>query len=406
MRVLIVHNYYGSSAPSGENQAVEEEIELLRSNGHSVQLLMRHSDEIRNSGRAGQLKGALVIPWNPAMAWRAKKAVAEFAPDIVHVHNTFPLISPAVFYAVGHSAARVLTLHNYRLFCAAGIPMRDGNVCTQCLDKQSVLPAVRYGCYRDSRIATLPMALNVALHRQLRTWRNQVEAFIALSDFQRERMATAGLPAEKIHVKPNFYPGNPAPVEWHKRENCVIFAGRLTPEKGVGTLIDAWRLWSQSGYRVPELHVLGDGPLRSDLEIKAAGLPVKFFGQLSSEQAQGKIANSQLVMLPSECFEGFPMVLREAFAFGTPVAVSDLGPLPSIVSDGVNGVVFMAASPQSLLDRVSHAWQTPGMLAALGSGARAEFEAKYTSAINHTILLGIYEKAIAASRQRQTRRLG
>lgn len=402
----MIHNYYGSAAPSGENQAVEEERDLLQSHGHNVQFLTRHSDELRNSGFAGQLKGALVIPWNPMMARRVQEAVSEFAPDVVHVHNTFPLISPAIFYAIGSAAARVLTLHNYRLFCAAGIPMRNGKVCTQCLDKESVVPAIRYGCYRNSRVATLPMALNVALHRQLGTWRNQVEAFITFSDFQRQRMARAGLPSEKIHVKPNFYPGNPTPIGWQQRDNCVVFAGRLTPEKGASTLIEAWRLWSQSGSDLPQLHILGDGPLRAVLEARAAGLPVRFFGQLSSKQAQDKIARARLVVVPSECFEGFPMVLREAFAFGTPVAVSDIGPLPSIVTDRVSGVVFAPGNPSSLMTAVANAWQAPDTLAALGRGARAEFEAKYTAAINHDILLGIYETAIAASRQRQIASLG
>jgi glycosyltransferase involved in cell wall biosynthesis len=182
-----------------------------------------------------------VEPWS---ARAIRQAVARFLPDVVHVHNTFPLISPSIFHALaGTGVARVLTLHNYRLFCPAAIPMRAGQVCTDCLDRRSVLPALQHGCYRNSRLATVPLALNVALHRAAGTWAHQVDAFIALTEFQRQRVVDAGLPASRVFVKPNFYPGNPAVVPWGQRQPYVVFAGRLTAEKGVATLIRAWQLW-------------------------------------------------------------------------------------------------------------------------------------------------------------------
>jgi glycosyltransferase involved in cell wall biosynthesis len=184
-------------------------------------------------------------------------------PDVVHVHNTFPLISPSIFHAIGHRAARVLTLHNYRIFCAAAIPMRHGRVCTECLDSRSVLPSLRYGCYRDSRAATVPLAAGVALHRRLGTWSNHVEAFISLTEFQRELLSWSGLPTAKIRVKPNFYPGRPTVIPWQEREPSVVFAGRLTAEKGVSTLIRAWKLWGEEAL---QLELVGDGELRPDLE--------------------------------------------------------------------------------------------------------------------------------------------
>jgi hypothetical protein len=159
VKVLLVHNFYGSSAPSGENQVFEAEKLLLQEMGHEVTDFSRHSDEIRSQGTWGVVRGALATPWNPWMTRAVKEAVSNFQPDVVHVHNTFPLISPGIFHAIGPRAARVLTLHNYRLFCPAAIPMRGGRVCTDCLDMRSAWPALRYGCYRDSRVATLPLAI-------------------------------------------------------------------------------------------------------------------------------------------------------------------------------------------------------------------------------------------------------
>ena len=395
MKTLLVHNFYGSATPSGENQVVEAEQAMLRAHGHTVSLFSRHSDALRAQGVLGAVKGALATPWNPLAARALQRACDAFEPDVVHVHNTFPLLSPAIFRAIGRRAARVLTLHNYRLFCPAAIPLRDGQVCTQCLDTRSALPALRHGCYRGSRVATAPLALSVGLHRWLGTWTHEVDAFIALSEFQRERMVAAGLPRAKVHVKPNFYPGNPPPLAWAERAPCVVFAGRLTAEKGVVNLLRAWQAWGASA---PELRLVGDGDLRPTLAQMAQGLPVRFLGQLSGAQAQAEIARARLLVLPSECFEGFPMVVREALAFGTPAAVSDLGPLPSIVRHGHSGLVFRPADAPSLLDTLRTAWHTPGLLAQLGQGARAEFESKYTEASNHRQLMAIYQQATEVSR--------
>lgn len=192
MRVLLVHNFYRSSAPSGENQVFEMERALLERRGHQVDDFTRHSDEIVRQGARGAIKGAASTPWNPSSARKLRKRITSFNPDVVHAHNTFPLLSPAVFPAA-KGIARVLTLHNYRLFCAAAIPMREGRVCTDCLDRRSVFPALHHRCYRGSRVATVPLAASIALHRSRGTWATDVEAFIALSEFQRQRVVDAGL---------------------------------------------------------------------------------------------------------------------------------------------------------------------------------------------------------------------
>jgi glycosyltransferase involved in cell wall biosynthesis len=390
----MVHNHYGSGAPSGENLVFALERDLLRRNGHDVETLERFSDTLRLWGAAGAIAGAAMTPWNPLAARAMAKAMTKFRPDVVHVHNTFPMISPSVF-AAAKGAARVLTLHNYRLLCPAAIPMRQGETCTECIDQKSVVPAMRHGCYRGSRLATLPLAANIALNRWRRTWQRDVEAFIALSDFQRNLMAHAALPKERIFIKPNFYPGTPKPSKFEERPQRVVFAGRLSPEKGVRDLIDAWLAWGEDA---PELRIIGHGALWSELTDRAAGAGnISFLGQVDSQTAEAEIGSARLLILPSRWFEGFPLVLREAFALGTPIAVSNKGPLPEIAAQA-DGLVFDANNPKDLYDKVSARWSQSDRLAAMAKSSSLTFEAKYSERENLAMLIDIYKKAVGAAK--------
>jgi glycosyltransferase involved in cell wall biosynthesis len=228
----------------------------------------------------------------------------------------------------------------------------------------------------------------------------QVDAFIALTEFQRGIMVDAGLPEELVHIKPNFYPGSPAVLPWSERRPCAVFAGRLSAEKGIESLVQAWIKWGSSA---PELRIAGDGVLRVKLETMAGQhpeVPIRFLGQMSGSLAQMEIANARLLVLPSECYEGFPMVVREAFAYGTPTGVSNLGPLPSIVTHGDNGVVFAPGDPHSLLESVRGVWEIEGELERMSLGARRAFESLYTEEINYKLLINIYQQAIEVSQRR------
>ena len=394
MKVLLAHNFYGSSAPSGENTVYSAEKSLLEAAGHLVGEYTRNSDEIRNQGTWGALKGALSSPWNPFAFAKVQRTIERERPDVMHVHDTFPLLSPAIFHSAAKSStATVLTLHNYRTVCAAAIPMREGKPCTECLDQQSVTPALRYGCYRQSRLATLPLATMIALHRKLGTWRKHVDAFIALTGFQRDQLVAAGLPPGRMHIKPHFYPDPPSPLPWQEREAKVLFIGRLGEEKGVRFLIEAWRRW---GEQAPPLEVIGDGPQRRELEDLAQAMngKVRFLGQRSFSETQERLASTRLLVLPSVCFEGFPMVILEAFALGVPVAASRLGSMPCLVQDGRNGVLFEPGNAEDLLRQVRATWGKDDLLALMGAAARKEFEARYTAEVNYRMLMDIYQAAI------------
>lgn len=247
-RVLLVHNYYGSSAPSGENKVFDAERAMLMRHGVVVEAFTRKSDEIRGQGIWGAVKGALSTVGNPFSARSLAKRIAHFKPDVIHFHNTFPLISPLAVRTAHQSGCRVVvTLHNYRPFCAAGVPLRDGRVCSLCLEKRCARDALRYRCYRGSALATIPLVMNVELYRS--RWQKWTDKFIVLSDFQRRELMSCGWPQEKIVIKGNFTePYDCAIVPASSRRDEMLYVGRLSREKGVFVLLEAWkRLMQEEG---------------------------------------------------------------------------------------------------------------------------------------------------------------
>ena len=394
MRILLIHNYYGSSAPSGENKVFEAERAMLEKHGHEVEVYTRHSDEIRGTGNGergtarklwGMVKGALCTIGNPFAARAVTKKCKEFKPDVVHSHNTFPLISPLAVRAASKYAPVVMTLHNYRTVCAAGVPMRGGKVCSLCLDKKCAWDGVKHRCYRGCFLATLPLAMNITLYRKkLPRW---VARFIALSEFQKRKMVEVGLPEEKIVVKGNFI-SRAERVGRVEKKNQIVYVGRLSPEKGVPTLLDAWRMiGNETGCK---LLLIGDGDFRNEYEKLSDGLNVEFLGQLPNEQVRAIIAAAKFVVLPSECWEGMPMTVLESFAEGTPCVVSDLGALPECVRNGELGEVFKAGNAESLAEAIKRLLSRSDY-AEVCAEAKREAETKYSEDANYKMLMKIYD---------------
>jgi len=395
LKILLVHNFYGSSAPSGENTAFQAESGLLRKNGHTVIEFTRNSDEVRNLGSFGLLKGAFSTPWNPFSLKALKNILIKEKPDILHVHNFFPLISPSIFYATNDlDTPTVFTLHNYRIVCANAILLRNNSPCTECLDKQSILPSLKYKCYRESRMATLPLALSIKLHQVLGTWQRKVDAFISLTEFQKNKLIEAGLPAEKIHIKPHFYSSPPNPLPFNERGSKVVFIGRLGPEKGINVLLHAWKMWGEDA---PDLEIIGDGPERHPLEKYSAtnnlDNKISFLGQLPFPQTLDKLSRARLSILPTLCYEGFPMTVLEAFAMGVPVVASNIGSLPCIIENNKNGALFKAGDSEALCNALKEVWGNRENLEQMSTAARSTFEESFSTEINHKILMDIYQEA-------------
>ena len=398
MKILLVHNYYGSAAPSGENKVFEAERAMLEKHGHEVVVYVRHSDEIRNGNVItrlwGKIKGALCTVGNPFASRAVAKLCREFKPDVVHFHNAFPLISPLAVRAASKCAPVVMTLHNYRTACAAGVPTRGGKVCSLCLDKKCVLDGIKYRCYRGSLVATLPLAINIAIYRKLLPkW---VSRFIVLSEFQKRKMVEYGWPEKKIVVKGNFI-NHVEHVEQVEKKDQIVYVGRLSKEKGVETLIKAFAILrgrsetpTQSIWlKNLKLVIVGDGVDRPELEKLATGLNVEFMGYKPSEEARCIIAESKALISPSTCWETFGLAVAEAMISGTPSVVANVGALPDIVQDGRFGEVFEAGNAEACAAAIERLFNRSDY-DKICAMAKREAETKYSEDANYDQLMKIY----------------
>jgi glycosyltransferase involved in cell wall biosynthesis len=385
MKILAVHNRYQQAG--GEDSVFRNEIELLRSGGHDVAVLEENNDRIK--GTAAQIAAAAHAVWSRYGQRRMAEAIIRVRPDVVHVHNFFPTLSPAIFWTCGeHRVPAVWTLHNFRVACANGLLFRDGQVCEKCLGA-SPLPAIRHGCYRGSRAASAAVAAMIATHRTIGTWRYKVDRFIALTDFARDKVIAAGLPADRVVVKPNFVPApEGAPLDARQRAG-FLFVGRLSPEKGVRMLVEAWRGDGDL------LTIVGDGPDAQQLRKIAPG-NVRFTGHLEKGALSRLMARSLAIIVPSLWYETFGMTAVEAMANGTPVIAARIGGPASFVEEGISGSLFEPGNRQSLIEVVRN-WPREGQrLQRLIEGSRAAFEHRFSPRRNLSELQDIYAAVIRA----------
>ena len=357
---------------------VAAEAELLRTHGHPVDMLVRHNDELAHLGRAA---AAIDTLWSRRTVREIRARIEAFKPDVVHVHNTFPLISPSLYWACSAAGVPVVqTLHNFRLACPQAMFLRDGRICEDCMGR-APWPAMRHSCYRDSRAQTSVLAGMLVLHRALGTWQDKVARYIALNSFCRDKFIEAGLPAERIVIKPNFVEAPPPSP--HTSRSGFLFVGRLSPEKGISTLVQAWR--QRQG--VARLAIAGSGPEGGLL----AGLPgADVLGPLPLQAIQQRMSAATALVLPSIWYENFPRTLVEALGAGLPVIASRIGALACLIEEGQTGLLFEAGNAKDLAERLTWAEAHPDEMARMGRRAREVFEAQFTPERNLTQLQEIY----------------
>jgi glycosyltransferase involved in cell wall biosynthesis len=387
MRILVAHNRYQFSG--GEDAVVRDEIELLRRRGHGVKLLEQDNDAIH--GIRGNLLASTSIFYSARSRKRIKEVIDDFRPDILHVHNWFPLLSPSVILEADASGIPVVqTLHNFRMLCANALLYRDGAVCTDCIGKSLPVDGIVHGCYRNSRAGSAIVTAAYAFHRLMHTW-DRVTLFIAVSAFEREILLLGGLPAEKVVVKPNFV-GLDIGKPKRNPENAALFVGRLSPEKGIGTLLSAWN----TGKIQLRLKIIGDGPMIDDVRACAASNPgVEYLGSQPSDNVYREMAKAQFLVFPSEWFETFGRTVIEAFSQGTPVLAADLGCVRELVEDGVTGYLFSQGNVDALVAGALR-FSSGGEYEQMCANCRSVYLSKFTADINYSLLTDIYAQAIAA----------
>lgn len=398
MKILSVYNRYLNRG--GEDEVFESEAALLEQHGSEVTLVEEHVAAPSSVRRKIIL--SLNATWSREWYARFQELLSSARPDIVHIHNLVPNFSPSVLYACRQANVPVIhTLHNYRLLCPASTLFRDGHLCEECID-HSLWRGVRYGCYQGSRPGTAAVAMMLGLHRLLGTWADTVDCYLVPSEFARQKFVRGGLPAEKIVVKPNFVEPDPGTGPSNENRNghdndCALFVGRLSPQKGIRTLLAAWEQLTFP------LVVVGDGPLSCLLEEPQPRSPaVTYRGRLSRDQTLAAMKQARFLVVPSEWYESFGLIIVEAFASGVPVLCSRLGAMEEIVEDGRTGLHFTAGDAGDLAAKVRWAWDHPDEMRGMGRNARSEYEAKYTAERNYEMLYDIYQRVLTNAKPRHS----
>jgi glycosyltransferase involved in cell wall biosynthesis len=387
MRVLYCHNVY--QQPGGEDNCARDEITLLRSHGHDVFHHTLHNDAIHEMNK---LTVAAKTVWNARSKREVNALLKKHRIDVLHAMNTFPLLSPAIYYAARRQGVAVVqSLQNYRLVCPGAYLMRDGEVCSDCLERRIPWPAIQHKCYRGSRSGSAVVATMLVTHRLIRTWSETVHRYITCTEFGKNIFVQGGFPAERIAVKPNFIDPLPAPALGGG--GYALFVGRLSPEKGVGTLLDAWRAIPNP----PPLKIVGDGPLRKQLAQSSLDLPeVEMLGWREPTDVARLMASAECLVLPSLWYEGFPKTQLEAMALGTPIIASNLGSMGETILPGRNGLLFETGNPAALAECVEQFFSQPDRLFQLRQTTREDCVEKYTAQRNYELLIKIYQQAINA----------
>jgi glycosyltransferase involved in cell wall biosynthesis len=390
VNIVIVHNRY--KLPGGEDRVFEEEVRLLRSHGHQVATYEADNASI---GGASMVRLALTSIWNHRTYRGLREIMRRHRADVLHIHNFLPLVSPSAHFAAEpEGAAVVQTLHNYRLACPNAQFFRQGRPCQECVGRTFPWPGVVHACYRGSRMATAAVAMVVTSHKLIGTWHQRVDRYIALTRFARDAMVRAGLPAEKVIVKPNSLG-----PEWDEYDEHAghreggLFVGRLAHEKGIEVLLDVWK---DIDY---PLTVIGDGPLRDALTAKALR-KTRCVGQRDRLEIRDAMRQASFLVVPSLWYEAFPMVVLEAFSQGLPVIAPRHGAMSEIVEDRMTGLHYDPEDTTALTEAIRFAAAHPEELRRMGTIARRRYQSEYSSAANHLRLLSVYTQAIQGRKGR------
>jgi glycosyltransferase involved in cell wall biosynthesis len=386
-RVLLIHNFY--QYPGGEDTVFSAEKELLSGRGHEV---MELTDTNLRLNQMSSLRAAKNAVWSNETASKIERLIERNHPDIAHVHNTWMMISPSVYYSLKKANIPVVqTLHNYRLLCPNALLFRDNKVCEDCMRFPIPIPGIFHKCYRGSITQSAIIAAMLTYHRVIHTWKNQIDFYIAISEFARKKFLQGGLQSDKLVVKPNFIE---FPTQNHDYDrNYAFYAGRLSIEKGVRILVDAWKSHVPSNIL---LRIAGEGPEREMvIQLISQKENSEYLGYLGKESLRITIQKAKFVIVPSVCYETFSMSILEAFVSSTPVIASRIGALAELVRDGETGLLFNPGDPIDLAEKVGWLWNHPGESARMGRNARKEYEDRYTPERNYQMLIGIYEKAMA-----------
>lgn len=385
-KIAVIHNDY--NIMGGETAVVDNETRLLKKNGIEVLSIIYSNAEIYKLSLLKRIGVLLKSNWNLRTAKQIVKEVKEFNPDLVHIHNFWFMITPAVhFYLKKEGFTIVQTLHNYRLACLNGLFSKNDKPCSLCLKKRNYLHGILYKCYKGSLIHSYLLSRMLKKGRRKGVWSSCIDKYIVLTHFASKKFIEYGLPERKIVVKPNF-------VICEKSENIheikasIFYAGRLSQEKGIHTLIKI----AIGGCH--NIVVAGEGPMRNELENVQN---ITLLGYLSQKQINEQMSNVKILLFPTQVYEGMPLVLLEAMANGLPVIASKIGGIPEIIKDGYNGYLIDEPSDyDAFIKKIKILMENESLRMKLSKNAFDTYKEKYNENVNYNMLMEIYQSAIGS----------
>jgi glycosyltransferase involved in cell wall biosynthesis len=387
LKILAVHNFYQQKG--GEDAIFFDETALMEGHGHTVIRHSVHNDAIRGMNKLVVARNTI---YNEQSYRELRALIQQHRPDVVHFHNTFPLISPSGYDAAGDEGVAVIqNVQNYRFTCVGATLYRDDHVCEDCVGKTFGISGVAHRCYRGSLLGSLVVASLTASQRLKGTWSQKVGAFVVPNEFMRQKLTQAGLPEQKLRVKANFI--TPDPGAGDGSGGYAVFVGRLAREKGLLTMLDAW----ETLHREVPLKVVGDGPLRADVEARASKLKnVELMGHREPKDVLDIVGRAAALIFPSGWYEGQPKTIIESFARGTPIIGSHIGAMIELVREGQTGYSFVPGNSLMLAEAVRTYWGARDKWTTMRQQTRIFFEQHFTAERNYPQLLKIYEDAVAA----------
>jgi glycosyltransferase involved in cell wall biosynthesis len=388
VKILKVHEYYTQAG--GEDTVLLSEMALLRSRGHDVIEYTEWNKKIRSMNKASV---ALQTLWSTSSYRKIKEFLVRTKPDVVHFHNTFPLISPSAYYACQEFNIPVVqTLDNQRLICPASTFYRNGKLCLDCLGKTPPWPAVLHACYHDSRLQTAVVGSMLTFHRLIGTWQTKIDTFLCSTNFYRDLFVKAGIPPDKIVVMPHFAQQRDQSNKVKSAENYALFVGRLDPEKGINTLLEAWRLLDFP------LKIRGEGRLEEkarEFVVRHGIKNIEFVGRMQDQELSDLIRNARFLIMPSEgYYETFGLVIIEAYSRGVPVVASNIGVTPELVIDNKTGLLFEAGNTRDLADKAKWVWDHPLEANEMGNNGLSIYKKRFTQDRCYETLIEVYKKMI------------
>lgn len=387
MKILQVHNYYQFSG--GEDIVVSNEKKMLELNGNEVIFYKRVNNEISEYSFFNKVSLIWKTSWSDKTYNEISKIIGKTKPDICHVHNMFPLISPSIYYACNDNKVPVVqTIHNYRFFCTNGYFFRDNHICEECINSNA-FRAVKYKCYRNSKVQTYSAAKMLESHKKKNTWREKINILICPSKFVKSKFIQGGFSENKLIVKPNFLPYDPEPS--YNNNDYFLYAGRIDNLKGIKVLSSA--LLDRINTNVK---IIGDGPEINKLKENKN---LQILNKRSNNETINYIKNCISLIFPSICYETFGLSIIEAFACGKPVIASRLGAMEDLVEEGKSGLLFEPGNSDDLRNKIVWAIEHKAEMKEMGKNARKIFEDKYTAELNYKILLSIYNNIISNSKK-------